>query len=98
MKALKVLYKYYQLPRDSFIETMMFKVPNQNFTNGLLSTLNISLRKLKKMPNDFLLDFYVDNIIFNSYKYYEPTEDLYGILKKTTNEIGGNGNGKKRSI
>ena len=24
--------------------------------------------------------------------------DLYGILKKATNEIGGNGNGKKRII
>ncbi|OHT09563.1 hypothetical protein TRFO_21522 [Tritrichomonas foetus] len=83
-ELVNVLYTYYKLPdnsSDGIIPILMFRPPNQVFSNGLFSILSILISRMKTIPHLMkYFNFLCDNILFNCIKFYEISNDLLNII------------------
>ena len=66
--------------RDNIIEVLKFRPPPQNFTNGLFAALSVCVERLDNIDElSKLFEFVTKEIVFNEFKYYKPTKEVWGF-------------------
>ena len=76
------LYEDYTLPNKGTILTvLLFKPPTLYYLHGLFRTLNSLIKRVKEIPDKKkLFEFIQNEIIFNQYKYYMPTSEVFSVF------------------
>ena len=86
------LYKNFTMPKKgTTLDILMFQPPPLNYTHAIFKELNILICRLNNNSNngnsdeievegaEELFKFLTNEIIFNPYKYYQPTIDLFEV-------------------
>ena len=73
------IYSRFKMPdRENIIEVLKFKQPPQDFTNGLFAVLEAAAERLTKIDDvPKLFEFLTNEIVFNEFKYYHPTKQIW---------------------
>lgn len=84
------LYKNFQMPKDSqILNVLTFRQPPINYAHGLFKVLSIladhyhriSLDEKGLKRSEKLFRFMSSEIIFNQYKFYRPTADIFHLYQ-----------------
>ena len=73
------MYSRFKMPeKENIIEVLKFKQPPQEFTNGLFTVLEAAAERLTAIDDvPKLFEFLTNQIVFNEFKYYHPTKQLW---------------------
>ena len=77
-----ILYNNFTLPTTGTLyDIVQFKVPPNEYSTGIFNIMNSVVNKIKEIPDmKKLFNFLSKQIIFNSYKYYAPTSELFSVF------------------
>ncbi|OHT12768.1 hypothetical protein TRFO_17317 [Tritrichomonas foetus] len=84
---IQTLYDNFTLPKVGIIlDILQFKPPPLNYAHGIFKTMNALITKIDQVPKiKELFEFLTNEIIFNPYKYYMPTSELFSVFMNLMN-------------
>lgn len=66
---------------NSILSQLTFIPPPDAFTQGIFSSLGLLIKRTEfKFDDDSMFNFLIDNILFNPFKYFHPTQAFFDIL------------------
>lgn len=76
------LYDDFTLPKKgTILNVLLFTPPPTVYAHGLFKTLNSLITRVKTIPEmKKLFEFIENEIIFNPYKYYMPTFEVFSVF------------------
>lgn len=82
------LYNHCSLPQEgNILDIFLFMPPPINYVHGLFNAMNVLIAKLDEIPEmRKLFDFIRSEIIFNEYKYYQPTSEMFHVFMHLLNK------------
>lgn len=77
------LYNKYKMDdKVKLIDQLCFSPPNEKFTHGFFKVFDLVIltKTIAKLNKNDVFSFIVENILFNKFKYYNPSQNLFNIL------------------